>query len=174
MEILSALENHNEPPALRWGLSFVRGYLELGMLAAAEHELSKLGVRYRCYADVIELRVRVMLARGRWEKAAWLARSAAKVYPGVAEFYLMAAHAYEALNRPEEAKAVWVSAPSLFHVSGAFHFNLAKFEAQLGNHTSARKHMALAIELDPAMEARAANEPGLREILDTPEAAPEN
>jgi predicted Zn-dependent protease len=174
MEILSALEDHNEPPALRWGLSFVRGYLEMGMLAAAERELSRLGVRFRCYADVIELRVRVMLARGRWEKAAWLARSAAKVYPGVAEFYLLAAHAYEALNRPEEAKAVWVSAPSLFHVSGIFHFTLARFEAQLGNHRSARQHIALAIELDPAMQARAESDPGLRDILDAPETTPEN
>lgn len=165
MEILSAFEHHQEPPDLRWGLSFARGYLDMGMLAAAERELNRLSVRHRCYADVIELRVRVLLARGRYEKAAWLARSAAKVYPGVAEFYLYAARAYEALERPDQAKAVWVSAPSLFHVSGVFHYNLARFEAQLGNRTSAREHIALAIELDPAMADRAENDPGLRELL---------
>jgi tetratricopeptide (TPR) repeat protein len=165
METLSAIENDSEPPALRWGLSFVRGYLELGMLAAAERDLERLGVRFRCNADVIELRVRVLLARSRWEKAAWLARSAAKVYPGVAEFYMLAARAYESLGRPDEAKAVWISAPSLFHVSGMFHFNLARFEAKLGNRRSAREHIALAIELDPSMQARAERDPGLRDIL---------
>jgi tetratricopeptide (TPR) repeat protein len=169
MEILTALENDSEPPALRWGLSFVRGYLELGMLTAAERELARLGVRFRCYADVIELRVRVLVARRRWEKAAWLARSAAKVYPGVAEFYLMAANAYDSMGRPDEAKAVWVSAPTIFHVSGMFHFNLARYEAKLGNRRSAREHIALAIELDPAMQARARNDPGLRLILEESE-----
>lgn len=165
MELFTALENDVEPQALRWGLSCARGYFELGMLRHAERELEDLSVRHRCYADVIELRVRVLLARRRFRKAAWLARSAAKVYPGVAEFYLFAARAYEALGRPDEAKAVWISAPSLFHVSGAFHFNLARCEAKLGNARSAREHMALAIELDPAMQDRAEQDPGLRELL---------
>lgn len=165
MELLSALENDTEPLSLRWGLSFVRGYLELGMIAAAERELARLSVRHRCYADVIELRIRVLLARHRYEKAAWLARSAAKVYPGVAEFYLFASRAYEAMDRPDQAKEVWVSAPSLFHVSGIFHFNLARYEAKLGNPVSARQHMKLAIELDPAMQVRAEADPGLRELL---------
>lgn len=165
MEMLSALENEREPQSLVWGLKFTRGYLELGMLGAAEQELAKLSVKHRCYADVIELRIRVLFERGRYEKAAWLARSAAKVYPGVAEFYLYAAHAYEALDRPDQAKAVWVSAPSLFHVSGIFHYTLARFEAKLGNASSARAHIALAIELDPAIQERAENDPGMRALL---------
>lgn len=165
MELFSALEHDTEPLSLRWGLSFVRGYLDLGMVSAAERELARLSVRHRCYADVIELRIRVLLARNRFEKAAWLARSASKVYPGVAEFYLFASRAYEALHRPDQAKEVWVSAPSLFHVSGIFHFNLARFEAQLGNPASARQHIKLAIELDPAMQSRAEADPGLRELM---------
>ncbi len=168
MEILDSLEHDFEPPALKWGLSFVRGYLELGMLGAAERELARLSIRHRLYADVIELRVRVLVARGRLEKAAGLARSAAKVYPGVAEFYSLAAEAYEAMHRPAEAKAVWVSAPAIFHASGIFHFNLARFEAQLGNRTSAREHIALAIELDPAMQDRAGRDPGLRALMIDP------
>lgn len=166
MELLSSLEKEPEAQALQWGLRFARGYLELGMLAAAEREIARLSVRHRCYADVIELRIRILFERGRFEKAAWLARSAARVYPGVAEFYLYAAHAYEALDRPDQAKAVWVSAPSLFHVSGLFHYTLARFEAQLGNASSARAHIALAIELDPAMQERARNDPGMRALLD--------
>lgn len=166
MELLTAIENENEPQSLRWSLKFIRGYLELGMLSAAERELGLLSVRHRCYADVIELRIRVMFERRRFEKAAWLARSAAKVYPGVAEFYLYAAHAYEALDRPDQAKAIWVSAPSMFHVSGIFHYTLARFEAQLGNDSSARAHIALAIELDPEIQHRAERDPGMRELLD--------
>jgi hypothetical protein len=64
---------------------------------------------------------------------------------------------------------VWVSAPTIFHVSGMFHFNLARYEAKLGNRRSAREHIALAIELDPAMQARAQNDPGLRLILEESE-----
>ena len=165
MEILSSIENENEPHTLQWSIRFIRGYLELGMLSAAERELARLKVRHRCYADVIELRIRVLFERSRFEKAAWLARSAAKVYPGVAEFYLYAAHAYEALDRPDEAKAIWVSAPSMFHISGIYHYTLARFEAQLGNDSSARAHIALAIELDPEMQRRVEKDPGMRDLL---------
>lgn len=174
MELLPKVQPTAEAQALRWSLSFVRGYIELGMLTAAEQELDKLQDTQRCHADVIELRVRILLGRERYERAAWLARSAAKVYPGVAEFYFYAAHAYESLDRPEDARAVWISAPTLFHVSGIFHFNLARVEVKLGNHTSARQHIALAIELDPTIEARAAKDPGLCQLLspaEMPEAA---
>lgn len=167
MELTCAMPKDTEPLALRWGLSFVRGYLDLGMIAAAERELARLSVRHRCYADVIELRIRVLLARHRYDKAAWLARSAAKVYPGVAEFYLFASRAYEALGRPDQAKEVWISAPSLFHVSGIFHYNLARYEAKLGNPASARQHIKLAIELDPAMQDRAKADPGLCSLLES-------
>lgn len=167
MELLPKVQPTAEAQALRWALSFVRGYIELGMLNAAEQELDKLQVPQRCHADVIELRVRILLGRERYERAAWLARSAAKVYPGVAEFYFYAAHAYESLDRPEDARAVWISAPTLFHVSGIFHFNLARVEVKLGNHDSARQHIALAIELDPAIEARAVKDPALRLLLRT-------
>lgn len=167
MELFNALEKGEESPALKWGLSFTRGYLELGMIEEAEEELDKLSVRLRCYSDVLELRVRVLMAGGQMAKAARLAKSASKVYPGVAEFYLLAANAYEALKRPDRAKEVWVSAPSLFHVSGIFHFNLARFEAQLGNARSAQEHIALAIELDPEMENRAAKDPRLCELLES-------
>ncbi|BET65289.1 hypothetical protein ASA1KI_02070 [Opitutales bacterium ASA1] len=165
MKLFSSLDFDTEPHALRWALSFARGYLELGMFAAAEKELSRLSVRHRCYADVIELRVRVMIARKRFAPAAWLARSASKIYPGVAEFYVLASEAYEAMNRPEDAKAVWIAAPSLFHVSSVFHYNLARYEAQLGNHLSAREHITLAIELDPANQDRAESDPRLRAIV---------
>lgn len=166
MEFAPPLDRDAEPLPLRWGLSFVRGYLDLGMIAAAERELARLSVRHRCYADVIELRIRVLLARHRYDKAAWLARSAAKIYPGVAEFYLFASKAYEAMGRPDQAKEVWISAPALFHVSGIFHYNLARYEAKLGNPASARQHIKLAIELDPAMQDRAQADPGLRALLD--------
>jgi len=165
MESQPTVQSTTESQALRWALSFVRGYIELGMLTAAEQELEKLAVRQRCHADVIELRVRILLGRKRYERAAWLARSAAKVYPGVAEFYFYAAHAYETLGRPADARAVWVSAPTLFHVSGVFHFNLARVEVKLGNQSLARQHIALAIELDPTIEERAAKDPGLRHLL---------
>lgn len=169
MQLFEALEKAEPAPALNWGLSFARGYLELGMIKEAERELDKLSIRYRCYADVLEMRVRVFMAAGKMAKAARLAKSAAKVYPGVAEFYLLAARAYEAMRRPDRAKEVWVSAPSLFHVSGVFHYNLARFEAQLGNPRSAREHIALAIELDPKIRNRVAGDPGLRALMD-PEA----
>ncbi|HEX9785956.1 MAG TPA: hypothetical protein VGA56_24920 [Opitutaceae bacterium] len=165
MMLFSSLELESEPRALKWVLSFVRGYLELGMHAAAKRELDRLSVRHRCHPEIIEMRVRVLLARARYEQAAWLARSASKVYPGIAEFYMLAGEAYETLNRPEQAKEVWVSAPALFHVSGVFHYNLARYEALMGNNSTAREHMALAIELDPSNKERAKSDPRLRDLL---------
>jgi tetratricopeptide (TPR) repeat protein len=158
-------KRRTESQTLQWTLSFAQGYLELGMFSAAERELSKLSLKQRCLADALELRVRVMLHQGRYKRAAALSSSAAKMYPGVAEFYSYAATAYEQLDQPENAKKIWISAPSLFHVSGIFHFALARFEAQLGNDIEARQHIALAIELDPTIQSRAARDPELSGFL---------
>lgn len=159
-------KKRSEAQALQWTLSFAQGYLELGMLSEAERELKKLSLKQRCYADALELRVQLLLQQGRYKSAARLARSAAKMYPGVAEFYSYAAAAYEELQQPENAKNVWISAPSLFHVSGLFHFTLARFEAQMGNNLEARQHMALAIELDPDIQTRAKSDPWTSAFLD--------
>jgi predicted Zn-dependent protease len=158
-------KKRSESQALQWTLSFAQGYLELGMLSEAERELKKLSLEQRCHADALEMRVRLFLEQGRYNSAARLARSAAKMYPGVVEFYSYAAAAYEELHQPENAKSVWVSAPSLFHVSGLFHFTLARFEAQMGNNIEARQHMALAIELDPDIQARAESDPRMSVFL---------
>ncbi len=139
-------------PNLRWALSFTRGYLELGMTREAARELDQLDLTDKCRSEVIDLRIRVMLARKHWRKADRLARVAIRMFPGLIEFYHHAANACEARGDLAGAKRAWCSVPSLFHQSGYYHYKIAGYEAQLGNADRAREHIHLALRLDPSIE----------------------
>ena len=141
----------DEDPGLRWTLSFVSGYLKLGMIREAARELEQLETSDLCRSDVIDLRIQVMLARRHWRLAHKLARAAMRMFPGMLEFYRHGAIASEARGDLVEAKRIWCSAPSLFHQSGYFHYKIAGYEAQLGNTDRAQEHIALALRLDPAI-----------------------
>jgi len=137
---------------LRWTVSFATGYLSLGMIREAARELECLETTDLCRSDVIDLRIRIMLARRHWRRAQNLARAAMCMFPGMLEFYGHAATASEARGDVVEAKRIWCSAPDLFHQSGYFHYKIAGYEAQLGNIDCAQEHIALALYLDLGIE----------------------
>jgi hypothetical protein len=120
-----------EDQRLQWTVSFASGYLAFGMIREAARELASLETSDLCRSYVIDLRIRVMLARRHWRRAQNLARAAVCMFPDMLEFYGHAATASEARGDLVEAKRIWSSAPVLFHQSGYFHYRLAGYEAQL-------------------------------------------
>ena len=133
----------------RWNLSFASGYLALGMFRQAESELKKIPLEYREHPDALSLRGRVLLARNKWRSVISNAHTGRELYPDNADFFVQEAVAYDQMNRPLEAKLIWLAAPDLVRKSGYFHYNLARCEAKLGNIPSAREHLSQALSLDP-------------------------
>lgn len=135
-------------PTFRWALSSASGYLQLDMLSEAAHELTQLGLEYQTDPEILELRIRILIADKRCDKAAKLAKLATRLYPKLIDFYILNASAYEEKGNPQKAKEVWLSVPHLFQDSGFLHYKIARCEKKLGNYFSARKHMEKAIKID--------------------------
>lgn len=158
----------SEPPAdpvLAWGLSFARGYLELGMVDRATRELDKLPAIHAEQIEVMSLRSHILLARRLWPKVVEHSRRAVALFPGETEHYIHAATAFDMLGLHEEGRKVWQAAPESVRSSGFFHLHVARFEARLGNVVCARDHLARAINLDPTLRSVARRDPNLAQML---------
>ena len=151
-----------------WTFSFVRGYLELGMLGKAEKELAKLPLQFQHRAESMVLGGQILMARRKWSEAIKLFAIGRALHPTVVDFYVKAAFAYEQLGQLHESRNMWHLVPRPIGSSGFAHLNLARCEAKLGNLPAARRHMATALHLDPKIRTLLADDPGLAGLLDSP------
>lgn len=151
--------------ALNWGLSFARGYLELGMIDKAARELDQLPPAFAEHPEVMSLRSHVLLAHRQWPLVVEHTRRAVALFPDEPEYYVHAAAAFDMLGLHEEGQRVWQNAPDAVRRSGFFHLHVARFEARLGNVTCARDHLARAIHLDPTLRSVARRDPNLAQML---------
>jgi predicted Zn-dependent protease len=168
MDVMNDTPHSSESPvdqALAWGLSFARGYLELGMVDKAARELEKLRPEHRDHPEVMSLRSHVLLAHRQWPKVVEHARRAVALFPEEPEYYVHAATAFDMLGLHEEGRRVWQNAPENVRSSGFFHLHVARFEARLGNVVCARDHLARAIRLDPTLRSVARRDPNLASVL---------
>ncbi|MBL4575761.1 MAG: hypothetical protein JKY51_06650 [Opitutaceae bacterium] len=146
-----SIHQKNSPsfdPNLRWALSCASGYLQLGLFSEGARELSSLGLEYQTEPQVLELRIRILIARKQCGKAAKLAKLATRLHPNLIDFYILTALAYDEKGNPKKAKEVWLSVPYSFQGSGFLHYEIARCEKKLGNHLSAHKHIEEAIKID--------------------------
>jgi tetratricopeptide (TPR) repeat protein len=171
--VASASTNLTSPsPATRWILSYANGYLDLGMLEKAEKELAKLPPADQHRPEALSLAGKILIARQEWEEALKLFAIGRALYPETPDFYVQAAFAYEKTERMLESKNMWELVPQPIRRSSLAHFNLARCEAMLGNLKAARRHLAKAVTLDPKFQTILRQEPGLAQLLKSPD--PEN
>lgn len=135
------------------------------MLSEAKHELENLGVHYQQHPEVLSLNGLILLARRRWQDVVEHSELATALYPESPDFYIQAAYAYDKLNMPAEARDVWLEAPEEIRTSPLFHYNIARCEARLGNHDTAKKHVETALTLAPEMISTINQDPSLHYLL---------
>lgn len=149
-----------------WGLSYASGYFHLGMLSEATQELKNLGIEYQKHPEVLSLNGLILLARRRWQDVVEHSELATSLYPESPDFYIQAAYAYDKLNMPAEARDIWLEAPQEVRTSPLFHYNIARCEARLGNHDTAKKHVKTALTLAPEMITAIHEDPNLQHLLE--------
>ena len=155
----------NKAQALRWGMSYAKGYLALDMAQEAIAELDRLPGTIQHRADVIYLRNRALTSQKDWISLLQQAQLGTCLFPEVIEFHIQRALAYENLEQNQEAKKAWLSSPSPFRQSGFVHYNLARCEAKLGNLFSAHQHLERAIAIDPEIKGILAEDPDFTRLL---------
>lgn len=137
------------------------GYLFFTMPKEALEELDRILGSEQTDASVMLARIRVLLHMKRWQQAEVLSRRGTRHHPDEEEFTVQRAFALHQLKRGEAAIAVLLSAPDWIRRTGILHYNLACYEARLGDMSIAKQCIDAAIQINGAMQKNARVDPDL-------------
>jgi len=140
------------------------GYLFLGMPQHALKELESIGDSAQHASPVLRARIRVLLHLKRWTEANTLSEAGNSLYPDENEFTVQRAFALNQLKKGNAAVQVLLSAPEWLRRTGILHYNLACYEAQLGDLTTARQCIQAAIEINASFKKNARTDPDLARL----------
>ncbi len=140
------------------------GYLFLGLPDLALAEIESIGAAAQQASPVLRARVRVLLHLKRWDEANALSTAGNSLYPEENEFTVQRAFVLHQLKKGTDALEVLLSAPEWIRRTGILHYNLACYEAQLGDLTTARQCIKAAIEINSSFKKNARTDPDLARL----------
>ncbi len=152
------------PVEVQRALHAADGYLYFGMTEEAVAELDAIPMAEQNAPAVLLARVRAFLHSGHWRAAELLSTQATLVHPEEGEFRVQRAFALHQMQREDQAVAVLQSAPEWIRRTGILHYNLACYEARLGDISTARQCINTAIQLNAAMKKNARVDPDLQAL----------
>lgn len=156
--------SHSHSAQTQRALHAADGYLYLGMPGEALDELHIVPVPEQTDPSVLLARVRVLLHLKRWGEAEKLSGFGNNTHPDEEEFTVQRAFALHQLDKGDEAVEVLLSAPEWIRRTGILHYNLACYEARLGDVSTARQCIRAAIQLNAAMKKNAKIDPDLQSL----------
>ncbi len=147
-------------------LQAAAGYLELGMPLDAQDELDQIPSESAADWRVCALRVGLYSALERWEPMEAAAARLCRERPDEAQWSISLAYATRRARSLAQALAVLTEAAQRFPAEPIIHYNLACYEARLGNLAGARERLAEAMRLEPACRGMALTDPDLEALRD--------
>lgn len=145
-------------------LSYAEGYIALGLNAEAAEALEEIVEAERDALPVLVLWLTLYVEWGKWSRAAEVGATLCEREPGVAGFWIQHAYAVRRHLGISEAREILLRGLGLHPLEAVFHFNLACYEAQLGNLAEARNLLETACHLEPAFEETAKIDPDLEPL----------
>lgn len=129
-------------------LTAAQGYLELGMPREALGELNGLSDEGGASPPGVELRIVILLKLHRWKAAAANARKLCRLMPEQPAGFIHLAFCLHELGDTVRARDVLRKAPPKVQRDATCCYNLACYEAVLGELDAARIHLAQSISID--------------------------
>ena len=142
-------------------LTAAQGYLDLGMPNEALRELKALPEELAGEPEVLELRVVVLIRAGRWKTASTVARKLCRKRPQHPAGFIHLAYCLHELGETETARQTLLKGPKALEKEGTYFYNLACYDAVLGDLDAARKHLARSIRIDKRFRDFARNDSDL-------------
>lgn len=140
------------------------GYLYLGMPVEALEELSTIPPHRQKDSAVLRTRIRVLLHLRNWQQAEELSKDGARLFPEENEFMVQLAFALHQQAKGTQAVEVILNAPAWIRRTGILHYNLACYEAQLGDLSMARQCIRAACEINASFKKNARKDPDLQRL----------
>lgn len=146
-------------------LSYANGYLDLGMIKAAQNELDAIDESERSSDEVLAMQARLYLESENWEKLLEVSKRIATQSPKHPFAWVHWAYALRELDRNLEAKEIAIQGLKHHPDEATLWFNLACYCSLLGEVEQSAIHLNEAIKLDPDFEKEAAEDPDLTNLM---------
>ena len=143
-------------------ITAAEGYIELGMPLEANEELEQIDADQRSHTEVLALRVKIYSALKKWELMQAVAKRLALIDPENIQWTVSWAYATRRADSIEAARLILLEAVERFPTAAILHYNLACYEARLGDLSTARQCIKAAIQLNAAMKKNARVDPDLQ------------
>lgn len=138
------------------------GYLFFGLAAEALAELSAIEDREQDDSSVLLARIRALLHARQWRTAESLSIRGGRLHPDEGEFTVQRAFALQQMQKGDEAIEALLAAPEWIRRTGILHYNLACYEARLGDLSIARQCIDAAIQINSGIKKNARLDPDLQ------------
>jgi tetratricopeptide (TPR) repeat protein len=145
-------------------LNAADGYLFFNMLDEALDELRLIPAPQQEESAVLLARIRLLLHKKEWRSAEVLSAQGSGLHPDEGEFTVQRAFALHQMDKDEKAEQVLLSAPDWIRRTGILHYNLACYEARLGDLSTARQCIDTAIQINAGIKKSARVDPDLQSL----------
>ncbi len=152
-----------EPPDLQH-LSAAQGFASLGMYEDANAELEEIDPFCRALPEVLEIRLVIYQGTAKWDLMQVVAEKLAQHDPGEPAWAISCAYATRRAVSIEAAKPILMNALERHPDDELISYNLACYDCQLGELSSAKEHLKKAFELQPKYRAMALDDPDLEPL----------
>jgi hypothetical protein len=150
---------------LKRHLEAALGYLDLGMHQDAWNELERLPPELRANDLVLDLRISIYHALGKWESARILAESLAKRSPECPHWWIHWAFSLRREKSVEAARAVLLEAVVVHPEEPLIPYNLACYACVVGQLDAAYKLLQVAFSIDVTLKQVALHDQDLDPIF---------
>lgn len=145
-------------------ISAAQGYSELGMHDDAVSELDAVESGDAGRMEVLETRLLVLMHAKRWKDALAVSRKICRADPEAASGFIHTAFCLHEMGRTGDAKNILLEGPPALLKEPTYHYNLACYEAKLGNFAEAHAHLEASFSLDKKFREFARADPDLEPI----------
>ena len=125
-----------------------QGYHELGLYREAWRELDGLSSTAQQRADVLEMRVLILINEQKWREALTVSRRLSEVAPEEEGGWVHSAYCLHEMGQTDDAIKVLLAAPPSLREKAIFHYNLACYSCVLGRIEAAREALHRSFEID--------------------------
>jgi tetratricopeptide (TPR) repeat protein len=133
----------------------------------ANNVLDALPPELKSHPLVLAARLEQLMVLKRWDDGVILGQSLSQKWPQHFDFWFRTAFCLHELKRTAEAKQTLLGAPPAIRETALYCYNLACYEAQLGDRDKAKALLAECFKRDKSMREGALDDPDLEPVWDS-------
>jgi len=130
-------------------LQSAQGFYNLGMTDDAWDELQSVAAEHRTVSEYLQLSLAVLMKRELWNEAVPIAEKLCLKMSDMPDPFLNLAFCLHESGETEKAKNCLMQGPPSLTQVPTYYYNLACYEARLGNLDTARSTLDIACKMNP-------------------------